>query len=85
MKNSKKISKNIRKKNTDPLDRDLSDLLQAGEWKRVKFELLPKNKTITLRVSEELLNAVKLEAEKEGLDYQKYIRLTLEKLLLKAS
>lgn len=82
MKNSKKVSK---KKQVDPLDGDLSDLLQKGQWQKVRFELQPKNKTITLRVSEELLEAVKEEAQKKGLDYQKFIRLALENLLLKAS
>lgn len=82
MKNSKKDSK---KKQIDPLKGDLSDLLQNGSWQKIKFELLPKNKTITLRMSEELLEAVKEEAQKKGLDYQKFIRLTLEALLLKAS
>ncbi len=86
-----KNSKNKKKKSVskigedDPLDVDLSELLRSGNWQWVRFELRPKNKTITLRVSEQLLEAVKKEAEKSGVDYQKFIRLTLEKLLLKAS
>ncbi|MCM0607235.1 MAG: hypothetical protein KA715_14190 [Xanthomonadaceae bacterium] len=81
MKPSKKISKN----NTDPLAGDLSELLKSGDWKVVKFELRPKNKTITLRLSEDLLDAIKDKAEESGLDYQKWIRLSLERILDDAS
>jgi predicted DNA binding CopG/RHH family protein len=84
MKSLKKISKKIQK-DEDPLDQDLSDLIEFGKWQRVRFELQPKNKTITLRISEELLEAVKKQAAKKGIDYQKYIRLTLEQLVSKAS
>lgn len=83
MKSSKKVSKKS-KASTDPLDGDLSGLLQDSQWQRVRFELQPKNKTITIRMSEELLEAVKEQAEKSGLDYQKFIRLTLEKVVAKA-
>jgi predicted DNA binding CopG/RHH family protein len=77
-------SKNGYKKlasNVDLLDRDLSSLLEKGDWRRVKFEFKPKNKTITLRISEELLKALKDNAKKNGLDYQKFIRIALEKLI----
>jgi predicted DNA binding CopG/RHH family protein len=77
MKNSKKISK----KNQDPLDRDLTHLFEKSGWKKFHFELKPKNKTITLRISEELLEAIKEKAESEGLDYQKWIRNSLEESL----
>jgi predicted DNA binding CopG/RHH family protein len=84
MKNSKKVSKK-KVSAIDPLAGDLSDLLQGDSWQRVRFELQPKNKTITIRMSEDLLEAVKEQAEKSGLDYQKFIRLTLEKIVAKAS
>ena len=80
-----KASKKISQKNDDPLAGDLSDLLANGDWKRVKFELRPKNKTITIRLSEELLEAIKGKAEANGLDYQKWIRIALERLVDKAS
>jgi predicted DNA binding CopG/RHH family protein len=67
----------------DPLDRDLSDLLTKGSWQRVQFELKPKNKTVTIRMSEDLLDAVKEQAKKSGLDYQKFIRIALERLVHK--
>jgi predicted DNA binding CopG/RHH family protein len=79
-----KTSKRALKKKSDTLDPlagDLSDLLQNGNWTRVKYELRPKNKTITLRVSEELLEAVKDKANENGLDYQKWIRIVLERLV----
>jgi predicted DNA binding CopG/RHH family protein len=80
-----KSSKKVNKKRKDPLSGDLSDMLENGHWEKVKFELRPKNKVITLRLSEDLLELVKLEAKKCGLDYQKFIRLSLERVLLKTS
>ena len=80
MKNSKRgLKKRIEE--IDPLDRDLSALLATGAWQRVRFELKPKNKTITIRMSEELLEAVKERAKESGLDYQKFIRIALERLV----
>lgn len=79
-----KTSKSVLEKKAgvpDPLARDLSDLLQNGEWTRVEYEPRPKNKTITLRMSQELLEAVKDRASKNGLDYQKWIRIVLERLV----
>lgn len=85
MKNSKKKSKKRVMDDDDPLDRDMSYLLQSPGWQIVQFSLRPKNKTVTIRMSEELLNAVKEAANKKGVDYQKYIRLVLEHSVLKAS
>ena len=89
MKNSKKILKNRSAKNTakntDPLAVDLSPLLEKEDWKPVRFELKPKNKVVTIRMSEELLNAVKEKAEERGVDYQKVIREAIERLLLDAA
>ena len=82
MKNSKKEIKKIEK---DPLKGDLSYLLKSSSWNEVKFELKPKNKSITIRINDELLKALKTKAKNSGLEYQKLIRLTLERLFLKAS
>jgi len=68
----------------DPLDRDLSDVLARGKWQQVRFELRPKNKMVTIRMSEDLLDAVKERAKKSGLDYQKFIRIALEHLVHKS-
>jgi len=83
MKTSKKLSRS--KPNVDPLDQDMSKLLSSGGWQRVRFELRPKNKTVTIRMSEQLLNAVKEKAKESGLDYQKFIRIALEHIVQKAS
>lgn len=81
MKRTKKAKKNEK----DPLAGDLSHLFDELEWKKVRFEFKPKNKTITLRISEELLDAIKEKAEREGLDYQKWIRNSLEESLHKSA
>ena len=80
MRKSKNVSK-AKKREDDPLAGDLSGLLERDRWQLVRFEHRPKNKTITLRLSEDLLDAVKAEADKQGVDYQKLIRLTLERLV----
>ena len=77
--------KNSKKKNSDPLAGDLSALFDRKDWKHVRYELKPKNKVVTLRMSESLLEAIKLRAEREGLDYQKWIRLIVEEKLGQAS
>lgn len=74
MKKTKKSSKKI---TSQPLP-DLSFMYGFAGLKKIHFELMPKNKTISLRISEELLEVIKEQAEEEGLDYQKWIRKSLE-------
>ena len=80
-----------KKKNVeaDPLDRDMSFLLkEKGKWVRLNelFQIQKKNKTITLRVSDDLLNEVKKIAKDEDVDYQKLIRnIIIEYVAKKAS
>lgn len=80
-----------KKKNTeaDPLDKDMSFLLkEKGKWVRFNdlFQMQKKNKTITLRVSDDLLNEVKKIAKEEDIDYQKLIRnIIIEYVAKKAS
>jgi predicted DNA binding CopG/RHH family protein len=63
---------------------DLSGLFDgAHEGKHVSFELRPKDKTISLRLSSDLLLELKKKAEKLGIDYQKYIRIALEGVIFK--
>ena len=71
-------SKTIGRKR-DSLSKNLSNLMEKGKWVRFNelFELQPKNKTITLRVSDDLLNEIKKLAEKKDINYQKLIRNTL--------
>ena len=85
MKNSKKISNKKNKVLADPLDKDLSSLFSSSGWKKIKFELKPKNKSITIRISEEMLEAIKEKANDEGLDYQKWIRSSIEDALNKTA
>lgn len=63
------------------LDEDLSDYLHEGNFKPVTFEFQPKDKTVNLRVSEEMLETVKTVSKKEGIPYQKYIRRAIERSL----
>ncbi len=47
----------------------------------VRFEIKRKDKSINLRLSEELYDAVRARAARAGLPYQRFIRLTLEQAL----
>ena len=84
MKKLKKTSKvNKIKMNTkrtrDPLKEDLSDFILEGGWHSANFELREKkDKVLSLRISEKLLNELKKKAEAMGLDTQKFIRIVLE-------
>jgi predicted DNA binding CopG/RHH family protein len=60
------------------LEQDLSDL-DFSQFKPVRFEFLPKEKSINLRLSEDLLTAVRARAKSQGIPYQRYIRQTLER------
>ncbi len=69
----------------DPLDQDFSDVDFGGKWMKFSdlFEFEPKNKTITLRVPESMLESLKTIANKEKTDYQKLIREALAELISK--
>jgi predicted DNA binding CopG/RHH family protein len=60
------------------LEQDLSDL-DFSQFKPVRFEFLPKEKSINLRLSESLLSAVRERAKRKGIPYQRFIRQTLER------
>ena len=47
----------------------------------VRFEIKRKDKSINLRLSEELFDAVRERAAQAGLPYQRYIRLALEQAI----
>ncbi|ODT74572.1 MAG: hypothetical protein ABS76_36570 [Pelagibacterium sp. SCN 64-44] len=51
---------------------DLSGARPAG------YEFRNKDTTISMRVSKDLLNAVKARAAEDGVPYQRFIRQTLE-------
>jgi len=67
------------------LEQDLTDYLHAGNFKSaqwVRFEFKPKQKSLNLRISEELLDAVRNNAKREGIPYQRYIRQALERAVM---
>ncbi len=64
------------------LDQDLTDYLDLKNFQRVSFEFQPKTKKISIRVSEELLEAVKKKAKRQKISYQKYIRKAVEESLV---
>lgn len=69
------------KKAEEFLDRDLTDYLDLKNFQRVSFEFQPKTKKISIRVSEDLLEAVKKKAKRQKISYQKYIRKAVEESL----
>jgi predicted DNA binding CopG/RHH family protein len=58
--------------NIDLTQYDLSSLTPT------RFEFQPKERSITMRLSEPLLEAIKQEAGRSGLPYQRFIRQALE-------
>ena len=67
------------------LDQDLTDYLNLEDFTPVTFELLPKTKQINLRFSAPLLAAVREQAKREGISYQKFVRRAVEDSLNKRS
>lgn len=65
------------------LEKDLSEFLDPENFALTSFEFAPKDKSITIRVSEPLLQAVKAVSKKKGVSYQKYVRQALERALKK--
>ncbi len=63
---------------------DLSEYdLSGGQV--VHFEMRRKDKAVSLRLPEQLLDAVRAEAKREGVPYQRFIRLAIESALDKAA
>ena len=57
---------------------DLSQYdLSGGRF--VRFEMKPKDKAINLRLPGQLLEAVRKRAKREGMPYQRFIRMALER------
>lgn len=63
------------------LEQDLSDYLDPENMQRIHFEFQPKDTQLNLRLSKGLLQAVKARAAAHGLSYQKFIRMTLERVV----
>jgi predicted DNA binding CopG/RHH family protein len=66
-------------------DGNMSDFIAENDFTLTSFEFAPKNKTITIRVSEELLKAIRAQAKKQKTTYQKFIREALERILKKSA
>jgi len=60
------------------LEQDLSDYIRAETLAPFPFELRPKEKSVNLRISGGLLDAVRRRAQQQGIPYQRYIRQALE-------
>ena len=63
---------------------DLSEYdLSGGQV--VRFEMRPKDKAVSLRLPEKLLEAVRGQAKREGIPYQRFIRMAIESALHRAA
>lgn len=60
------------------LDKDLSEYISAENLEPFPFEYSPKRKSVNLRISDELLRAVRAAAYRRGIPYQRFIRQALE-------
>lgn len=86
MKKQKAQARKRKTENQDPLDRDMSFVFDdPTKWKQFSelFQFAPKDKTITLRMSADLLSRYKKLAKEENTKYQKLIREALLEFLLK--
>lgn len=59
----------------DLTDYDLSGMVP------LRFEMKPKDKSVNLRLPEQLLRAVQQHAKRLGVPYQRFIRMALERAL----
>lgn len=59
--------------NADLTEYDLSDLVP------MRFELRRKDKSVSLRLPEQLLEAVRVNAKRMRIPYQRFMRLAIEK------
>ena len=59
---------------------DLSEY-DFSDMKLLRFELRPKDKSVSLRLPEALLNEVRASAKQAGIPYQRFIRLAIERAL----
>jgi predicted DNA binding CopG/RHH family protein len=63
------------------LEEDLSDYLHPQNFKPKTFEFKPKDKSVNVRMSEQMLEKVKTVSKEEGIPYQRYIRRAIERSL----
>ncbi len=80
----KKLSKlTTDKEAEDFLDQDISEFMDDPSFKLTTFEFAPKTKSITIRISDPLLNYVQSFAKQENVSYQKVVRQALEEFMHK--
>lgn len=67
------------------LSEDFTEYLTPESFKSnftpVSFEFAPKDTTISLRLSTDLLKAIKAASAKRGIEYQKFIRESIEQAI----
>lgn len=56
---------------------DLTDY-DLSRMTPMRFEFQPKDRSITMRLSESLFEAIREEADRSGMPYQRFIRKALE-------
>ena len=61
------------------LEKDLSDYIDPAHMVALRFEFQNKNKAVNIRLSEALLDAIRDKARRDGVPYQRFIRIALEK------
>lgn len=59
---------------------DLSEY-DFSDMKPMRFELRRKDKSISLRLPEQLLNEVRTRAARDGIPYQRFVRLAIERAI----
>lgn len=60
------------------LERDLTDYIAAENFAPFPFEFRPQDQSINIRISSNLLEAVRQRAKQQGIRYQRFIRRALE-------
>lgn len=78
-----KTKKKLDLSGDDPLDQDLSDFINDGGWQRVRFIMAPKDTTVTMRLPQAMVQAVKDVAAREGVRYQGLVRQFIAEGLVK--
>ncbi len=86
MKKQRPYKKRKTERAKDPLNREMSFVFDnTAKWKSFSdlIQFVPKDKTITLRMSTDLINRYKKLAKKKDMKYQKLIREALIEYLIK--
>lgn len=64
------------------LEQDLSDYLTKDNFSLTTFEFAPENKSVTISMPSELMEATKKAAQTKGVSCQRYIREAIEQALV---